>query len=347
MRIGLVSSERPGEAGASAFFIEVLAGLGDVTVIEAPPGRLGMADDGIVARFLAERFDRWVFWQAETVAARLVGLGLRGAVLVPAVDVARPDEFWRQFVAARFITFSYALHARLQALDCNTAVFEFWPEPRPVAERAASDGRSAFFWERRPLDVPNVTTVAQQCEALGIGRLHVHAVPDRAGDGPGGYAALGMLSGVALTSTAAFADAAEAERVAGAAQFWFAPTLGAGIAGAHLEAMSRGQVVIAPDVAPLNEAVGHLASGVLYDAQRPLALPALSQGRIEELAAAASQRVVEGRREWEADRPRLVSLLAGDGERWPASDRSASFVREIQRGVRRRRLAATRTIGSG
>ena len=345
MKICFVGHTFHGKTRSSQFFQSILAELGEVTVLNSSPDRIGLADDPVVEHYLSEPYDLWVFWQTEYLAARLIPFGLRNAVIAPMYDgaVGRPDAFFQQFVGCRFASFSRELHRRLQSIDCRSASFEYWPEPAPKRERSfAPKDWSAFFWERRPLEIPNMGTVAQQCRLMKLGRLHVHAAPDFATDSLG-FSFAGNMQGVDITTSSWFDDPAEYRKVSGDPLFVFAPRLTEGIGMVQLEAMSRGQIVIAADRPTANQYIGNLSSGILYDPDRPYELPRLTEARVAEMSAAAYSRVVFGRQEWEEDIERLKSFLLDDGRRWPNSDNSAHFGRKILHSVRQRRLDASRT----
>jgi len=345
MRIAFVGHRFHERTGSTRFLRAILSDLGEVTSMSSSPDEPGAADDAVVAEFLEGRHDLWVFVQTEYLAARLVPLGLRGAVLVPMYDGAwgRPDDFFRQFVNSRFLSFSRALHERLQRLDQRSASFEYWPEPAAPVERTTEPGTwSAFFWERRPLTVPNARSVALQCRALGIDALHVHAVPDFPQESAGApaYRHRGDIGGVSITTSTWFDSADDFRAVARRPLFHFAPRLEEGIGMTVLEAMAAGQIVVAPDRPTANEYIGHRASGILYDPERPTDLPGLSQEEAAELSRAAHMRVAAGHATWQADRERLVSFLLDDGRRWPDGDAAAHFGLRIRRAARARRVRA-------
>ncbi len=343
MKICFVGHTFHGRTKSSAFMQDILRGLGDLTVLNSSPDDAGVSDDAIIEHYLNNAYDLWVFWQTEYVAARLVPLGLRNAVIAPMYDGAwaRPDAFFQQFVTCRFASFSRELHKRLLTLDCRSACFEYWPEPGDAMERSFDRTKwSAFFWERRPQEVPNARTVIQQCRTLSIGKLHLHAAPDFPKDGFGvhGYRFRETVNGVNVSATTWFEDPAEYHAVSTTPLFYFAPRLYEGIGMATLEAMARGQIVVAPDRPTANQYIGHLSSGILYDPDRPYALPIVNEPQAAELSRAARTRVARGREEWEMDRDRLVSFLLEDGRRWANSDLSAHFGNRLRRAVRARRL---------
>jgi len=345
MKICFVGHSFHERTRSSDFIRAILGELGELTVINSSPDEDRRSDDAVVQEFLDNDYDLWVFHQTEYVAARLLPLGLSNAVIAPMYDGAwgLPDDFFRQFVTCRFLSYSRTLHTRLQRLDQRSATFEFWPEPAPVVERSVErDAWSAFFWERRPLMVPNARSVAQQCRALDIGRLHVHMAPDFPAEAVStmGIRHRGEIGGVAISTSTWFESGEEFRAVAGEPLFHFAPRLREGIGMTMLEAMARGQIVVAPDRPTANEYIGHLSSGILYDPERPLDLPDLSPNEVAEMSAAARQRVVRGHETWQADRERLISFLLDDGRRWPNTDAGAHFGLEIRRAARARRMKA-------
>lgn len=347
MRICFVGHAFHERTRSTRFFQEALAEVGEVTVRFSSPDDDHTADDALVLEYLESDYDLWVFLQTEYVASRLVPLGLRGAIIVPMYDGARerPETFWRQFVNSRFISFSRALHTMLQRLDQQSTFFQYYPQPRDVLSRPVDkDSWSAFFWERRPATAINAARVARQCHALGIGQLHVHSAPDFPSEAVGrsAYRFRQSISGVSVTASTWFDKREDFQAVMEAPQFHFAPRLYEGIGMTTLEAMASGQVVIAPDTPTANEYIGHMASGILYDPERPFELPVLNSDDVSTLSEGARAKVANGHREWLNDRERLISVIKNDGRSWPASDSSAHFALALRRGVRARRMKALR-----
>jgi hypothetical protein len=340
MRIAFVDHPDHERTGSSRFAREAVALVGETTVLLAGAND-PHADDAVVDAFLSGRHDRWVFWQTETVAARLVPLGLRGAVLVPMLHrvYPAPDAHFLQFILSRFAVFTRALHTRLQSLGCRSAHFAYAPEPLPIVERAAEKAAwSAFFWQRQDDEVPNGPSVIAQCRALGIARLHIRR---SAGDESGqALVDLGRREGVAVTVSAFTDDPATARALARHAHVVFAPRPYEGLGLTILEAMAAGQVVIAPDLPAANERIGHMTSGILYELARPLDLPHLTAERLAALGVAARARAAAAHADWLADRDRLASYILDDGRRWSAADGSAAFVNQLRRRAHERRINA-------
>lgn len=338
---------------SSAFFRSVLEELGEVTQLcSSPDAQGGADDDSIIEHFVSNEYDLWVFWQTEYIAERLVPLGLRNALLAPMYDGAwsRPDNFFKQFVTCRFLSWSRVMHTRLQRLDCRSALFEYWPAPNPPIERSLDPAdRSGFFWERRPFEVPNARQVLRQCRVLGVKKLHLHLVPDFERDKGRSPQPRGRqrIQGVEVSTSNWFDSRADYLEASAMPLFYFAPRLIEGIGMASLEAMANGQIVVAPDRPTANQYIGHMSSGILYDPERPYDLPEMSEQTIRELSAAARSRVTFGHEDWERDRERLKSFVLDDGRRWANTDGSAHFGNRIHAALRQRRVRSAAGAANG
>ncbi|WP_226584040.1 hypothetical protein [Acuticoccus sediminis] len=306
--------EPRGEDADVNVLAEVLSGLGEVTRVAADPAS---PEADALSLGLAEPFGLCLFWRTEAVAARLLAFGLERAVIVPS-QTPRDGAYWQAFTgAARFVTFSRRQHETLQAHECRSAYFDYWPEPAaapPVHDFAPAAWSAVFVEGPHDTGVPSRGSVAQQCRHLGI--EHLAAVGDTAEAGADG-----------VEERALFVFASRARGLA------------AGIDHATRLAMGRGQIVVAPDAAPASETIGHLSSGILTDPRRPTDLPALDRETVERLSRGARMRAEIGRRTWLQDRQRLVSVLTDDGARWAGSDPSAHLGNAIQKALHRRRQA--------
>lgn len=310
---GLASELAPEHAGEGT----ALGETGEVRRIEVDLGRLDAAPERLaeIAALLAPPGDGeepalTLFWRTEDVAARLLAFGLGPAVIVPSAR-QRPAAYWQMFTgSARFLTLSRRRHEALQAAECRSAVFDYWPEPpASIPHRAfAPADWSAVFVDTGGDTLPTAASVAQQCRILGIGDLTV-LTPDEAA-APGG-----MKDGALFVFTAPEP----------------------GIDHTVRAAMGRGQIVVAPRIGAAAETIGHLSSGILVDPARPTDLPELTQELVERLAHGARHKATLGRQRWQADAPRRRSVLTDDGTRWSGGDLSAHLGNRMQKEVARRR----------
>jgi hypothetical protein len=320
---------------SNLFFLDLLKSLGSTEEFYSSPDDANSSDDALIRELSGSEFDCYVFWQTEYIAERLLPFGLGRFIIAPMYDGAagRPAEFWRQFADAQFISFSRVHHEELQRCGCKTAYFQYFPEPGIAEAYNFAEPRSAFFWERRPGHQPTLQSVVKLCNELGIGSLHLHAAPDLG-------QALGQrlnrpetfaMDGIQVTTSRWFDDRSELDRVAARAQFFFAPRALEGIGMSFLEAMSRGQIVVAPDQPTMNEYIRHRTTGILYDFHDLNIDWKVTTEGLGQMSRAARHKTATGYVQWSLDQDRLRSLILNDGRRWSTKDASSHFRNEIRR----------------
>ena len=336
MKICFVGHEFHRRTRSSNFMIELLGKIGDVVEFYGDPDGSPLVNDTLTRQLAASSFDRYVYWQSELIAERLLPMELGPSFIAPMYDTIadKRDDYWLQFVDHGFLSFTRAHHERLQAIGCRSSYFQYFPDPGPERYRWFDRPRDAFFWERQPRSTVNRTSVLAQCEALGVTQLHIHEVPDFVTD-----RAEQIAVSIPVTVSRWFDRRDEYDAVAGRPLFFFAPRAREGIGMACLEAMARGQIIVAPDSAATNEYVAHHVSGLLYDPRRRFdaSLCQIEVAALRRMSRAARRKAVTGRRTWLEDTHRLLSIVAGDGQRWSTSDSSAAFGRMIRQAAHARR----------
>jgi glycosyltransferase involved in cell wall biosynthesis len=103
-----------------------------------------------------------------------------------------------------------------------------------------------------------------------------------------------------------FEDRADFDAVARHANVYFAPRLAEGIGQAVLEAMARGQCVVAPNRPTMNEYIVHGVNGLLYD---PHSLESVDFTDVGRLGLEARRGAVAGRRQRQASASKLVDFV--------------------------------------
>jgi len=120
------------------------------------------------------------------------------------------------------------------------------------------------------------------------------------------------------TTSTWFEQRSDLERMVRRANVYFAPRLAEGIGQSFLEAMARGQCVVAPDNPTMSEYIVHGVNGLLYDPHNPKPLDFSDVARIGEQARRGT---IAGRSRWRAKEPAIIDFvlmpsaaLYGDGD---------------------------------
>lgn len=340
MRFCYVGHKFHRKTRSTAFFLDFIRTLGSVEEFYSSPDEPESEDDALIAHLSTSDFDCYVFFQTEYIAEKLLPFGLGRFILVPMYDGAagRARSFWRQFADAQYISFSRTHHEELQRCGCRTAYFQFFPDVASSGPRDFTGPLSGFFWERRPGHEPTLQTVVKLCHELGIESLHVHLAPDFGQRGgprisrPESF----MMDDVRVTTSRWFEDASDLHRIAESSHFFFAPRPLEGIGMSFLEAMARGQIVVASDKPTANEYIRHRTSGILYDFDDLTVDWTPTEESMLAMSRAATRKTLAGAEQWKRDQDRLGSLIVGDGRRWSTKDSSSHFRNEIRRRASKR-----------
>lgn len=101
-------------------------------------------------------------------------------------------------------------------------------------------------------------------------------------------------------------DALFFERIAREANVFFAPRRLEGIGMSFLEAMARGQCVVAPNFPTHSEYITHNVSGLLYDPDKP---EPLDFKCAKQLGAAARRHMEYGYVRWQNDLRKMICAI--------------------------------------
>jgi hypothetical protein len=305
MRIAFLGHSYHRTTGSSRFMQAILqARLGEVEVFEDASWQGGAPVD--VAAVLAGGFDAIHVWQMEKPLEALVAA--RPGVPIywyPMHDSARhlDAEFWARVApGARIISFCRAVHEDAVRRGLDSAWFQYFPDPSEVTAVTAEDG--VFCWPRRSgFGWPMLKRLLPVGYA---GRLHLHDHPDPGSEPPEMPGAADIAThGITLSRW--FEDRAGLDRLLCEFRIYVAPRLDEGIGMAFLEALARGQCVVAADRPTMNEYITHGVNGLLFAPGRPAPLD-FSQGA--RLGARARELVALGHVRWQRDSSgRLLDVL--------------------------------------
>ncbi len=336
MKIAYVGHTAHNKTLSNEFFTNILKDIGEVRYFSYSPDHDGDgAIDVLTAQILDGQYDKVIFWQTEEVAKSVVpALDQRRVILVPMWDgaVTRDGNFWHQFQGLRFISFSRKLHETLLICGLRSSYFQYFSEPAPELDQNIAAGeRTAFFWERRPSEALNLSVVYEQCSLLQVEKLYLHAVPDFTQDMAQQRLRILQLNGesIPIFVSGWMEDKSEKEALVSGKTFYFAPRSIEGIGMGVVEALARGQIVVSPDNSTMNEYIGHLSSGILYEPKRPFDIPRLTKSEIKKLSEGAYAHARFGYERWLKDIERLKSMIRSDQRRWLATDYGAHFSNQV------------------
>ncbi|HEY7748834.1 MAG TPA: glycosyltransferase [Aestuariivirgaceae bacterium] len=251
-------------------------------------------------------FDRIFVWQVHYLAQQIAAIAPEKLVYLPMWDgVSQLDhEFWEVFGSTKILSFSWTLHRKLRLWGLNSFQIQFFPDPNEHQQVSDFSTKRGYLWQRRPeIGWPQVAALS--------GDLHWDKFLLHAGmDPPLGEFTPPKISQILehnIKVTRFNADAAAARRIVEEANIYFAPRLMEGIGMTFLEAMARGQCVVAPEAPTMSEYITNGVNGLLYNYCN---LHPVNFDRAAEVGAAARRHVEHGYEDWIHDRHnRLPDIL--------------------------------------
>jgi hypothetical protein len=218
------------------------------------------------------------------------------------------SAFWEPFQGSKVLNFSNALQSMTTAFGIASHFARYY---QPVAgpPAPARDGLHGFFWLRRELQLP-WKTIRQLIQGVRFDSFHIHLATDPGTDAP----QLPSAEDVArhhITTSTWFEHKADLHALMERANVYFAPRAEEGIGQSFLEAMGRGQCVVAPNQGTMNEYILPGFNGLLFDIRDPQPLDFSDVAR---LGARARESTIAGRAAWENAEEELVRFVLAPSE---------------------------------
>ncbi len=212
-------------------------------------------------------------------------------------------ESWEPLQGCKAINFSSAAQAVTVGFGIRSLQVQYFQQP--LAEPCApAAGLHGFFWLRREEQIPWSTVRALIGEAR-FDTFHVHLVPDPFSHEPTAPPSEDCRRYNITTSTW-FDSKAQFTEVLERANVFFAPRMAEGIGQSFLEALCRGQCVVAPNHGTMNEYILDGVNGLLYDSAEPRPL---DFSRVIELGRAGWQAARRGYQRWLEAEERIVHFI--------------------------------------
>lgn len=201
--------------------------------------------------------------------------------------------FWKPFQGSKVLSFSTAVHTLATGFGIVSHLARYFPKIEPEKDRSR-DGLHGFFWLRREEEL-GWDVVRALIGPTRFDSFHLHVVGDP-GFPPVRLPRREDLHAHNITTSTWFEQRAEFDEVASRATVYFAPRRAEGIGQTFLEAMGRGQCVVAADNPTMNEYIVHGVNGLLFEPRSPRPL---DFSDTERLGREAHRGAVAGRARWE------------------------------------------------
>jgi hypothetical protein len=211
--------------------------------------------------------------------------------------------FWEPFQGSKVLSFSTSVHALATGFGIFSHRVRYYPEVQPTPLRTCG-GLHGFFWLRRESEL-GWNVVRALVGSTRFDSFHVHLVGDP-GFPPVQPPPAADLEALNVTTSTWFERRVDLDEVVRRANVYFAPRLAEGVGQTFLEAMCRGQCVVAADAPTMNEYIVHSVNGLLYDPGSPAPLDFSDAARLGEVARRGA---IAGRWRWESSEEELVEFV--------------------------------------
>lgn len=211
--------------------------------------------------------------------------------------------FWQPFQGSKIISFSGAVHAMAVGAGVASYHCRYYQDVANV-DHLAPNGLHGFFWLRREDQIP-WKTIKVLISETKFDSLHIHLASDPGSPSPE-LPTDEDLKRFNITTSTWFQEKSDFTKVLERANVFFCPRMEEGIGQSFLEALSRGQCVVAPNNGTMNEYILSGVNGLLFDSKNPRPL---CFDDVKILGAAAKKSVVNGRLEWKNQEELLVKYI--------------------------------------
>ncbi|KWT82703.1 MULTISPECIES: glycosyltransferase [unclassified Variovorax] len=218
------------------------------------------------------------------------------------------SAFWEPFQGSKVLNFSNALQSMTTAFGIVSHFARYY-QPVTASPPPARDGLHGFFWLRRELQLP-WKTIRRLIEDVRFDSFHIHLATDPGTAAPQ-LPSAEDIGRHRITTSTWFEHKKDLHALMERANVYFAPRAEEGIGQSFLEAMGRGQCVVAPNQGTMNEYILPGFNGLLFDILDP---QPLDFSDVTRLGARARESTIAGRAAWERAEDELVRFILTPSE---------------------------------
>ncbi len=301
MRVAIIAHSYQAKTKSNEWFLQLVSANARTVDLIWDEEWIGGRSVSIEAIVKAD-YDRVFVYQLPHIVSRLADKIPNRLVFIPMYDaVYELDKgFWTSLKKTPILNLSWTLHTHVKNMGVNSLHTQYFPNPAGFKPTENFKTLRGLFWLRRKdLGWPRIKRLASGAE---WSEFHIHNSPDPDLHEP--------MTVSASTPTAEdverfnikfskWMDRDSFDKIAQHANIFFAPRRREGIGMAFLEAMARGQCVIAPDFPTHSEYITNGVSGTLYDPNR---IESLDLAAARQLGANARHTIEAGFDRWSRDK---------------------------------------------
>ena len=292
--------------GSTAFFKDILTQHTELDEYLDDGWRGGKSVDP--REIAAGGYERIFVFQIADIAVALANLMPERVVFVPMWDgcSSLKQEFWAGLGQIRVLSFSWALHRRLREWNLDSFHTQYFPDPDKFLKVSDFSGLRGYLWQRRKEIGWREVRKLSGDHRWGKFWLHIGMDPTYGECEPPSISEMQRFN-IEITHFSPTPDAARANLCA--ANVFFASRMEEGVGMSFLEALARGQCVLAPDAPTMSEYITNGVNGILYDPNR---FSEQSLSCAETMGSNARSYIEAGHEDWCFDKSeRLPTLLFG------------------------------------
>ena len=224
-----------------------------------------------------------------------------------------------QITPIKIVCFSKTLYAKLSKLGFDCAYFQYFVDPQSVQPVTDYNTTRVYFWNRT--EEINLGVVKKLIGNNHIASLTYMSVPD-----PNHQLQIPPeedLKKYNIQLYNQFLCFEDYINLVSKSNIYIAPRMFEGIGMTFIEALCRGQCVIAPNFPTMNEYIVHGENGYLYDIDK---LEEIAINNLESVGKEARVRAIDGFKKWQQQRGKLIEYVSDFGN----IDRKSIFVLSIK-----------------
>lgn len=254
-------------------------------------------------RTIDESYRAVIFWQLIS-PAMLKQVKCRNIIFVPMYDQSGSMKEWQWYKYRNFkiLCFSSTMQKMLNGLGFNTLGVQYFPEEQKEED---IEPDTCFFWQRRNEITWN--SVKMLLANSGIRNIHIHKAVDPTQQFVQPTAEDERLFKIEYSDW--FETKDEYLSAMGKKQIYIAPRMQEGIGFSFLEAMARGQVVVAANQPTMNEYIKDGYNGYLYDIDN---MQPISFGNLSEVSENAIITIKAGHETWLKQESDIIGFIESE-----------------------------------